>query len=188
MYFDFCCPYCYLAQGYLARMREGTPLEVEWVPWEIAPETPPGGTRRPWRGLDRLRGMGEPVDRPFADLAFTPHTREALQAVEHAKPSGRADALVERLFRGFFAEGRDLGNRETLLRLAEEAGMERVDLGEALDRGTHLPTLVANDRRAEEELHLEVVPSFLRGGRLLLAGSTTLTFPEFREAFPRLLP
>ena len=188
MYFDFCCPYCYLAQGYLARMREGTPLEVEWVPWEIAPETPPGGTRRPWRGLDRLRGMGEPVDRPFADLAFTPHTREALQTVEHAKPSGRADALVERLFRGFFAEGRDLGDRETLLRLAEEAGMERVDLGEALDRGTHLPTLVANDRRAEEELHLEVAPSFLRGGRLLLAGSTTLTFPEFREAFPRLLP
>ena len=188
VFFDLCCPYCYLAQGYLARMREGTPLEVAWIPWEIHPEFPPQGIRRPWRGLDRLREMGAPVDRPFADLAFTPNTCKALQAVEHAQPSGRADALVDRLFRGFFAEGQDLGDPQTLLRLAEEAGMDREDLARALDRDEHLPALEAHDRRAEGVLGLQVVPSFLRGDRLLLAGSSTLTFPEFREAFPRLLP
>ena len=58
---------------------------------------------------------------------------------------------------------------------------------EALDRDEHLPALEAHDRRAEGVLGLQVVPSFLRGDRLLLAGSSTLTFPEFREAFPRLL-
>lgn len=61
---------------------------------------------------------------------------------------------MERLFRGFFAEGRD---RETLLRLAEKARVERVGLGKALDRGAYLPPLGANDRR-QKELHLEGVP------------------------------
>jgi predicted DsbA family dithiol-disulfide isomerase len=186
VYFDFTCPYCYLGKGYFDRFREENPdvPEPDWVSWELHPEYPPEGVRLPRSAAsDRLREMGRPVGRTFGDPYFVPNTRQALQAVGHARSTRpeRASALVERLFIAYWAESRDLGSREELLALAAEVGIDAAGLKTALEEGRHVADLEANDRRAERELKLEVVPSFIREGKLLLAGSTRMTYEEFRE-------
>lgn len=188
VYFDLCCPYCYLAHGYLAEMRKEFSLPVKWVPWEIHPEYPPEGIHMPWRGLDKLRAMGEPVGLSFTDLDFSPNTRLALQVVEYAQARGAADDVVHRLFMAYFAQGKDLSKKSVLLETAQEAGLAVDEVASVLDRNAFLEALQEHDRTAEEELHLEVVPSFVRDGKVLLKGSTTMTFQEFRSLFPKLLP
>jgi predicted DsbA family dithiol-disulfide isomerase len=193
VYFDFVCPYCYLGKGYYDRFREEHPdaLEPDWIGWELHPEYPPEGIRLSRPGSsERLREMGRPVGRTFADPDFVPNTRQALQAVEHVRATRpeRASALVERLFVAYWAERRDPGSREELLALAAEVGIDAAELRIALEEGRHIPDLEANDRRAERELKLEVVPSFVRGDRLLLAGSTRMTYGEFREKAQALRP
>jgi predicted DsbA family dithiol-disulfide isomerase len=76
-----------------------------------------------------------------------PRSRRAFEAVCHARAQGRFDAMHLALFRGFFEDGRDIGDIETLLVLGESAGLARKDLREALEEGRHTQEVI------EDEMH-----------------------------------
>lgn len=41
--FDFSCPYCYIAWGFVQKLKETIDLADDWVGWEIHPDLPKGG-------------------------------------------------------------------------------------------------------------------------------------------------
>lgn len=113
----------------------------------------------------------------------TPNTFDAHRLAWHAAREGRQEAVVDALFRGYFTEGRDIGDREALADLAASAG---------LDRG-RIPAFLESDEgvqevRAEEEqvrrLGIQAVPFFIMGGRYAVQGAQP---PDvFLEAFDAL--
>lgn len=77
-----------------------------------------------------------------------PRSRLAFEAVAHAREQGRFDAMHEALFRAFFEDGRDIGNSGVLADIAEQTGVDRQGLTEALESGRHTAAVHADQQLA----------------------------------------
>ena len=139
-YYDFNSPYSYLAA---MRVDDVLPERPVWepisfgvivrtlgkTPWSFTDERPAGieeiSRRAAERGLPPLRyPEGWPVD----SYSLTP-----LRAALLAADAGRERELSRELFAVFFGEGRSLADVELVLAAAERAGLDRDDLGAALE-------------------------------------------------------
>lgn len=186
VYFDFLCPFCYLGRGFWTRMQEERPVAAEWVPWEIHPEYPAEGAPRKSDAkaeadLRRYRALAGDV-RHFEAVHVAPNTHNALMGLEFARVAGRTDAYIERIFRAVFVEDTDVSSVGAVVALGGEVGLDRGALERSLLSGEYGRALAERDREAEA-MGLEVVPSFVQDGKLVLAGSTTMKFEEFRSKY-----
>lgn len=187
VYFDLICPYCYLGRGFWMKMQEERPVEAEWTPWEIHPDTRPDGDPQP---PERLRSMRENLPRLSEGIReFRPepnpiaaNSRNALLGLEFARARGRTDAYIERVYRAYFVEGVNISGAEEIARLGAEAGLDATALLASVASREYEDVLAQNDRDAEA-MGLEVVPSFVRDGKLAFQGSTRMKFAEFREKY-----
>lgn len=142
VYADVVCPWCYVGQKRLEEALRSRPdLEVErrWRPFQLRPEMPAGGV--PWRpfALEKFGGeegmkrafahvaaAGEPdgLRFDFDRVASAPNTVDAHRLILHAARRGREWPVADALFRGYFAEGRDLNDPEALAAMAADAGLD----------------------------------------------------------------
>jgi predicted DsbA family dithiol-disulfide isomerase len=87
-----------------------------------------------------------------------------------AESAALQQAVAERLFRAFWTEGADVGDGETLVRLAAEAGMTPQHAREALTAHAFAAAVRAEERRAHE-LDIRAVPTFVFAGRYGVSGA-----------------
>lgn len=181
VYFDFICPWCLIgkrnlsqALQLLARQQPQTPVELDWIGVQLLPELPAAGVPFAEFYLNRL-GSPEAVrqrqaqvhsaaaaaglDIDLQRIPRMPNTADAHRLLAHAAALGNTaqlDALLERLFAAYFKLGEDIGERATLLRIAEDCGYPSASLANSLHAdgspfygpGTHnhggVPTFVFN--------------------------------------------
>ncbi len=163
---DYVCPFCYLEEPVLNRMRAefGAELVVHWRAFELRPEPVP---TLPPRG-DYLVDIWERAVYPMArdrGMKLTlptvqPRSRLALEAAEFARARDCFDEMHSAIFRAFFEEGLDIGEREVVLGLGEAAGLERPALEHALTSGQYAAQ-VLRDEVLAAELGLAGVPAML---------------------------
>lgn len=126
---DLVCPWCYLGFRRLRGLLEPLEAELIWHPFLLNPHLPPEGVPR---GRYLERKFGSPVQAhrlhrrveevgaregvrfAFGAIATQPSTVAAHALVLGAAAAGRATAAAEALFRAFFEEGRDIGDRAAL--------------------------------------------------------------------------
>jgi predicted DsbA family dithiol-disulfide isomerase len=191
---DVVCPWCYIGkrrlEAALAALRESDPdlpVQVRWHPFELNPELPAEGTDRrayleakfggPERAhaiYARVRAAGDTVGIPFDFDAIErqPNTLEAhrLIAWAQARREGDADALVEKLFRAYFLEGRYVGDREELVRIAVEAGFDPDDARAFLaSDALRAETAAAEDRA--RQVGVSGVPFFIFNLKTAVSGA-----------------
>lgn len=94
------------------------------------------------------------------DLLKLNSTGLAHEIIQYAKIRGKEKELVNRFFKGYFEEGLDIGDRESLLKLVEEAGLDIADLTRQLDN-QRLKSEVRKDEDMAERLNINAVPYFL---------------------------
>src|SRR5947209_1031359 len=138
---DLICPWCYIGKRRLERavaaLAGRHEVRVRWHPFQLNPQMPRGGMdRRAYRtakfgswersqALDaRVAAVGAAEGLVFAfdKIGRTPNTLDAHRLIRVAGQVGVQDAVVEALFRGYFTEGRDLSDRQTLLDVVAGAG------------------------------------------------------------------
>ena len=178
VYFDYSCPYSYLAVTLLETVASTTPLRVVWRPLETwsgigVDDLPmaPGDMRSgaegegpadpDWSELgERAAELGVPLYRPEK----WPATRAALQASEFARDlSEEAHRRLHRaIFRGHFVRGMDIGRVDHLLQLATEEGIDSEALAAALEDGRYLEELARTESEAER-YGIHQTPVFLFG-------------------------
>ncbi|WP_333593480.1 DUF188 domain-containing protein [Anaerospora hongkongensis] len=186
VYFDFCCPYCYLAWGFMKKVKESTDVADEWVTWEIHPDVRAAGDsiqnvvsdvnlaeRR--QNLNRL---GEPVGLTPGDHTFVPNTRLALEAVQFATEAGKMHEWIDAVYRANFVEGKNIGDQTVLIAIAQKLGLDAEGLTTALNTGRYTQVLVDHDRECMEK-KLEWVPTIYAGEQRVLEGA--LTYSVFRD-------
>jgi predicted DsbA family dithiol-disulfide isomerase len=202
---DAICPWCWIGKRHLesalARLADaGQGFEVHWRAFQLNPDMPGEGLERAayraakFGSLERSRELDTQVAAAgaAAGLEFrldrqrrTPNTVDAHRLIRRAGGIGgeaRQDAVVERLFRAYFQDGHDIGDRAVLAELASEAGLEDAASFLASDEG-------AAEVRAEDSafrrLGISGVPSFALAGHILFSGAVP---PErMAEAFRRAL-
>jgi len=94
------------------------------------------------------------------DLLKLNSTRLAHEIIQYAKLKGKANELVNRFFQGYFEEGMDIGDREALIKLSEEAGLDIADLSKKLD-SQQLKSEVKKDEDMAAKSNINAVPYFL---------------------------
>lgn len=191
---DVVCPWCYIGkrrlEAALASLRQADPdlpVAVRWHPFQLNPELPPegvdrrayleakfGGAERVREAHERLSAAGRSVGIAFAFDAIVrqPNTLDAHRLVAWAQSRGEGDpdALVEALFRANFVDGRFVGDREELARLAASAGYDADDARSFLGSGALRDAVADADRRARE-MGISGVPFFIFGGKTAVSGA-----------------
>jgi predicted DsbA family dithiol-disulfide isomerase len=190
---DVVCPFCYIGKRRFERALESFPnrdaVEVVWHSFELNPNTPTNATGSVAAYLAESRGM--PVSAVAQMMARTAemgrheglemrlsesqvaNTRRAHEVLHVARAHGTQDVVADRLFRAYFTEGERIGDFETLIRLATEAGLDPAEVRTALDEGTHAQS-VLDDERTAAELRISGVPFFVFNDTYAISGAQPL--------------
>jgi predicted DsbA family dithiol-disulfide isomerase len=185
---DPVCPWCYIGKGLLDRALEGKPehpFTIEWHPFQLNPDMPPEGADRAEyltarfggsaqtaqmtarvEEAARLAGLG--VD--FDAMKRIPNTLDAHRLIHWAGLEGRQGAMVSRLFRAYFREGRDIGDPATLAVLAGDAGMDPGVVARLLASDADRADIQARDAHARSR-GVSAVPTFVIANQYALSGA-----------------
>jgi predicted DsbA family dithiol-disulfide isomerase len=183
---DVVCPWCYIGKRNLEAALATLPandIEVRWRPYQLDPTIPPEGiARRAY--LERK--FGARVDEIYArvaaagreaglELAFdrierSPNTLDAHRLIRWSQSAGKQNEIVEQLFRSFFIEGRDIGERGILIETASEAGMEPELVARLLD-GEADKESVREEIATAQRLGVTGVPFFIFAGHFGMSGA-----------------
>jgi predicted DsbA family dithiol-disulfide isomerase len=149
---DVVCPFCYVGKRHLEQALEAFPhaddVEVVWHSFELDPgaATESEGylvdklaakygmsVEQATAGQEQLAARAAAVGLDFRwQQAKLANTFDAHRLIHLAASLGRQDVMKERLLRAYFTEGEQVGDRETLVRLAAEAGIDADTAREAL--------------------------------------------------------
>jgi predicted DsbA family dithiol-disulfide isomerase len=184
---DVVCPWCFIGKRRLEKAIEaaGLPVAVRWRPYQLDPTIPPEGKSRrdyfeaKFGSSERIRqihervaetGRGDGIDFAFEAIAVAPNTLDAHRLVRWAGDADVQDLVMEALFRGYFLEGRNVGDHDVLAGIAEVAGMDggtvRARLASDEDRNA-----VRAEIDAAQQMGVTGVPTFILAGRYALVGA-----------------
>ena len=204
VYSDVICPWCYVGKRRLeAALAEVSPsvtghMSFSWRPFELNPDMPAEGMeRRSYRAAKFGDARSAELDLKMAEtgrelgIAFafdrmqrTPNTRLAHRLIWEAGRQGRQDAMVERLFHGYFEEGLDIGATDTLRSLADECELDAKGVEQALTGEDSLKAVTKLEQEGYS-LGIKGVPFFLLLDKYGVSGAQP---PEFwRDALPKIV-
>jgi predicted DsbA family dithiol-disulfide isomerase len=189
---DVVCPWCYLGKRRLAlalaEAADGGQIAVRWQPFQLDPTIPAGGMdRRAYlrnkfhddKRLDevhaRLTALGAEVGIAyrFDAISRAPNTLDAHRLIRWASVADAQDRVVERLFRLYFEEGRDIGGRASLVEVARECGMDGEVVAKLLADGRDVKAVRAEIAQAQS-IGVTGVPFFIFASRFGVSGAQSV--------------
>jgi predicted DsbA family dithiol-disulfide isomerase len=186
---DVVCPWCYIGkrrmERALALVGDSLAPQVTWLPFQLNPDMPAEGMpraeyrRAKFGSLERGRqldarvaaeGRGEGIEFALERIERTPNTFAAHQLIDLAQQAGAGSAIVDALFRAYFEEARDVGDRGVLLGIAEAAGLERADV-EARWADAAEAQRLAHLEESMKALGISGVPTFILERKFGVSGA-----------------
>lgn len=185
---DIACPWCYIGkkrfETALARFPHRDRVQVVWRSYQLSPETPAGLRRPEVEALVEMKGMpAEQVQQMFAHVARTAaadgltmdfgtviaaNTFDAHRLVHIA--GDRGDEVMAALFRAHFSEGRVVDDRDELVAIAAEAGLDAEAVRAALDSDAEADR-VRDDLAQARALGISGVPFFVANRAIGVSGA-----------------
>jgi predicted DsbA family dithiol-disulfide isomerase len=183
LFTDYICPFCFIGDLRLEKLRKEFDLRVNFRFVEIHPDNPVEG--RPVEELgypkeewDYMIGeLGEMASEEGVVLkgqSFTTNSHKALLLAEAAKQEGRDIfyRLNRRIFEAYFIEGENIGDPDLLRHLAREACVAE-DTVELAWSDMKYEKVLKQNLAAAYELGLTGTPAFLIGHRKLVGALPT---------------
>ncbi len=201
IYSDTVCPWCYIGKRRFERalgMRPDIEFDVQWLPFELNPGLPESGVEREAylarKFGDRqrvqamqaqLRELGSSLglDFHFERAVRMPNTRLSHELLQFALAAGRQDEVGEALFKAYFEDGVDIGDRARLVEIGAAAQLDARDLEHALTSRRHLSEVEALERQAHE-WGISGVPTFIFDRNYAISGAQETDV--FVQVFDRL--
>ena len=165
---DIACPWCYVGKRRFERALTAFPnsddVEVVWRSFELDSTAP---QRQQGRQADLLaRKYGVPLERAEAmnanmtaeakkegldfhfDRVQVGNTFDAHRLIHFADAHGKRGEMVERLFRAYLTDGEALGDRDVLVRLGADVGLDADAVRAALMSDAFADAVRADEARA----------------------------------------
>jgi len=180
VYSDYVCPFCYLGRESLSRYQASReePLEIEWHPFDLR-----SGKRNPDGTIDHsvddgkdedyyeqakqnVRRLQEEYDVEMTLDVATDVDSLPAQVVSYHVEETHPEQWLEfdgAVFDALWKRGRDIGDRDVLVDVAEEAGLDASIVDEALE-DDELRERVREAFADAQEQGVTGVPTFVYGG------------------------
>ena len=197
---DVSCPWCVIGlrslERALERIGDDASAEIRFQPFELNPRMPPEGqdiaehiAQKYGSTPEQLARSQESIRARGAELGFIfdmdkrsriYNTFDAHRLLHWAQIEGHQRDLKRALFAAYFTEGRNPSDREVLIDVAAQAGLDPRRALEILDSD-----LYAEEVRAREEFYtsqgIQAVPSVIVNDKYLIQGG------QPAEAFEQVL-
>jgi len=186
---DVSCPWCVIGlrslEQALERTSDTVTADIHFQPFELNPQMPAVGqdivehlAQKYGSTPEQLRRNQEAIRARGAELGFTfdmgkrsrvYNTFDAHRLLHWAEAEGRQRELKRALFAAYFTDGRNPSDREVLVDLATQAGLDPVRAREVLESGRY-----ADEVREREQFYgrqgISAVPSVIVNDKYLIQG------------------
>ncbi len=184
---DVVCPWCYLGKANLekALAEYNEPVVVRWHPFQLDPTIPSEGLDRKTymakkfpdpsylkNAHERLKSLGDSIGLKFdfEAIAKSPNTLDAHRLIQWAEDPDQQDKIVTALFKAYFEQGRDIGDKALLTEIAVENGFERQDIKQRIAGTDDIDSVQAEIEEAQR-IGVTGVPFFIFNRKLATSGA-----------------
>jgi predicted DsbA family dithiol-disulfide isomerase len=194
---DVVCPWCALGATALEQAIENLAgevvVELTFKPFELNPDMPAEGEhavqhmmRKYGRTADQVASRNEMVVARGLEVGFHfdlekrshfYNTFDAHRLLFWANAEGLQIALKKALLKAYFSDGQNLADQETLVRLADEVGLDSTRTREVLTNG-EFASEVRELERFYQQRGINSVPAMVLNDRQLVTGSQSVEHYE----------
>lgn len=142
---DVACPFCYIGkhrfEEALSRFGHGDKVEVIYRSFQLDPNAEKHPTQDAYTAIAEKYGISREqsiamhedivrqgkeagIDYHFDSMIMT-NTMDAHRLIHFAGQHGKRDKTAELLFKAYFTDGKNVSEKDTLLAVAAEAGLDR---------------------------------------------------------------
>jgi predicted DsbA family dithiol-disulfide isomerase len=187
---DVVCPWCFIGKRRLEQaiaLRPDVPVKVRFRPYFLNPWVPREGMSREeylttkFGSPDRYRAIAQRVASAAAAEGLTyamdkivrqPNTLDCHRLILWAGESGNAGSMKQRLMELYFAEGRDLSDRDVLVEAAAGCGLDPYLVRNRL-AGDQDIARVEGEANSAKEAGIDGVPCFILADAIAVQGAQT---------------
>ena len=198
---DPICPWCFIGKTWLYRAYESDLVEnfeVIWKPFQLNPEMPISGMLRT-NYLKKKFGSHENAKTAYASIietktnhnikinfnkiSRTPNTFDAHRLIYWSKIEGIQNEIVSALFKAYFQDGQDIGDKANLIEIASSCGFNR-ELIICLLHSDHEKEFITTTDLNALKIGITGVPIFIVDETYAVSGAQTTAFWKkvFEEA------
>lgn len=188
---DIMCPYCYIGKIHyekaLQQFEHADEVELELKAFQLNPELPGLGKGYPvTEYLTQTAGLKEEkMDQMFAGVkqladdagvgfnlpnAIAANTSDAHRLIKLAATQGVESEVLRRISRAYFEEAIDYSDRELLISIGVDAGLEEQSIRTMFESDDYLYE-IKQDIQEMANLGFDTVPTFLMDRRQAIIGS-----------------
>ncbi|NML68603.1 DsbA family oxidoreductase [Chryseobacterium sp. RP-3-3] len=187
---DVMCPFCYIGKNNfeqaLEKLSFKNEIEVEWKSFQLDPTldaTQPQNTIEYFKekkgfpadqasqmiGQVAQMGKGAGIDFNF-EKALIINTFSAHKLLHLAKKYGKANEMEETLFKAHFIDGKNVGDIDELVAIAENSGMDKDEARQALT-SDQFDYEINQDIQEAKNNGISSVPFFVLNGKYAVSGA-----------------
>ncbi|MCM3442251.1 DsbA family oxidoreductase [Metabacillus halosaccharovorans] len=188
---DFVCPFCYIGKRRLELALEQFPhkdqVQIEYKSFELDPHAPTHSEQGIYEALaakygstvEQMKQMNKGLIQQAAELGLSfefegmkpTNTFDAHRLSKYAKTIGKDKEITEKLLSAYFTKSKNVGDIDTLVEVALEAGIEREKALEVLSNKTSYEEEVRNDQSLAKQYGIQGVPFFLLNQKYAISGA-----------------
>jgi predicted DsbA family dithiol-disulfide isomerase len=157
-------------------LRKNYDIDVQWVAFPLHPETPPEGRTLEDLFAGRLLNVPQLIAKlkkvaqenglPFGERIMTFNSRLAQELGKWAEEQGKGDVFHDAVFRAYFADGKNIAEREVLIEIVQKAGLPEQEALRAIENRSYKQA-VDEDWSQSAHAGVTAVPTFRVDGRTL---------------------
>lgn len=186
---DIVCPWCWLGSKYFLKAAKKTKhsVQLSWRPYMLDPTVPESGVpygeymkKKFGTGSnDRFKSMRDHLEKSapavginfrFDEIPMRPNTLDAHRLIRWADGQGLGTAAAEALFKTFFDDLKDVGDKQVLSAIAGNIGLDSELVTELLD-GDQDKNAVKEEIMFFRNLGVTGVPCFIYQGQFAVQGA-----------------
>ncbi|WP_440896615.1 DsbA family oxidoreductase [Amphibacillus sp. Q70] len=187
---DFMCPFCYIGEAHLQEalvdFQHADEVEFEYKSFLLSPDAVHDPNEDYYQtfanmkgiSVEEARGMFENVVNMAEnaglvidyDTAKFSSTIPAHHAFQYAKEQGKGNEFFKRFYAAHFAEGELLSDDETIIRLAEELGLEGEAIRQSIQAEKYTDK-VNQDIQEAGQLGVKGVPFYVFNNKYAVSGA-----------------
>jgi predicted DsbA family dithiol-disulfide isomerase len=187
---DVMCPFCYIGKRRFENALQELPfkdeIEVEWKSFQLNPDLQyqPGRNIHQYLAehkgfsLEKAKELNNHVTEMAAaeglkydfDKAVVANSFDAHRFSHLAAKQGKGDAAEESLFKAYFTEGKNISDRDTLVQLGTEIGLDSAAVKQALEGDAYMQE-VKQDIAEADAIGVRGVPFFVIDRKYAVSGA-----------------
>ena len=185
---DVVCPWCFIGKRRLEKalaLKPNIPVEVRFHPYFLNPWVPRDGMARndylttKFGSPEKYKSIAGRVAQAAAAEGLTyavdkmqrqPNTLDCHRLILWAQSIGKAAEMKQRLMDRYFTDGADLSDREVLVQIAADVGMDAGKTREMLSSAIDVER-VESAANSAKDAGIDGVPTFIVGGVAAITGA-----------------